>query len=135
MAWSATLLSLHFKSSTVPSLQFPLSLPKKSLIFRNPEPKYPNPKLAKMQFLQRTNAIPVQGLVSRAMDAIQSSPPTWHSAFLSNLVIFIVRTPLLVAGLSLSGICAAFLLGTLTWRAFGSPGFLLVASYFVIVSS
>lgn len=41
-------------------------------------------------------------------------------------------TPLLRSGLSLSGIAAAFLLGTLTWRAFGPSGFLLVATYFVI---
>jgi hypothetical protein len=40
----------------------------------------------------------------------------------------------LVSGLSLSGIFAAFLLGTLTWRALGPSGFLLVASYFIIVS-
>ncbi|KAE8725259.1 hypothetical protein F3Y22_tig00009009pilonHSYRG00357 [Hibiscus syriacus] len=85
-----------------------------------------------MQFLHRTNAVPVHGVLSRAIDIIQSSPPTWKSALLSNLVIFVVGTPLLVAGLSLSGICTAFLLGTLTWRAFGSPGFLLVASYFVM---
>ncbi|KAH1084017.1 hypothetical protein J1N35_023778 [Gossypium stocksii] len=83
-----------------------------------------------MEFLHRPNAV---SLVSRAMDIIQSSPPTWQSAVLSNLLIFVVGTPLLVAGLSLSGICAAFLLGTLTWPAFGSPGFLLVASYFVIM--
>lgn len=37
-----------------------------------------------------------------------------------------------MSGLSFPGIAAAFLLGTLTWRAFGSSGFLLVASYFVI---
>lgn len=43
-------------------------------------------------------------------------------------------SPILVTGLSLSGIVAAFLLGTLTWRAFGPSGFLLVATYFVIVS-
>ncbi|KAF2286161.1 hypothetical protein GH714_011135 [Hevea brasiliensis] len=66
------------------------------------------------------------------MNLIQSSPSTWRSSLLSNLLIFIVGSPILVSGLSLSGICAAFLLGTLTWRAFGPSGFLLVASYFVI---
>ncbi|XWS10841.1 hypothetical protein CRYUN_Cryun38cG0032600 [Craigia yunnanensis] len=132
MAWSTTLLHFHFKSPAVPSLQFPHSLSKKSPIFLNPNPINPNPKPAKMQFFRRPNAVPVHGVVSRAMDIIQTSPPTWQSAILSNLVIFVVGTPLLVTGLSLSGICAAFLLGTLTWRAFGSPGFLLVASYFVI---
>ncbi|KAE8726392.1 hypothetical protein F3Y22_tig00006992pilonHSYRG00009 [Hibiscus syriacus] len=132
MAWSNTLLQFHIKSPSVPSLPFPHSLPKRSPILLNPNPTNPNPKPPKMQFLHRINAVPVQGVLSRAIDTIQSSPPTWQSAILSNLVIFVVGTPLLVAGLSLSGICAAFLLGTLTWRAFGSPGFLLVASYFVI---
>nr|KYP34606.1 putative membrane protein sll0875 family [Cajanus cajan] len=69
------------------------------------------------------------------MAIVQSSPATWQSALLSNALIFLLGTPLLVAGLSLSGIGAAFLLGTLTWRAFGPSGFLLVATYFVIVSS
>ncbi|KAI4323067.1 hypothetical protein L6164_022702 [Bauhinia variegata] len=74
----------------------------------------------------------LQDAVGGAMTLIQSSPPTWQSALLSNLLIFIVGSPLLVTGLSLSGIGAAFLLGTLTWRAFGPSGFLLVATYFVI---
>uniref|UniRef100_A0A2N9EHY9 Reverse transcriptase zinc-binding domain-containing protein n=1 Tax=Fagus sylvatica TaxID=28930 RepID=A0A2N9EHY9_FAGSY len=63
---------------------------------------------------------------------IQSSPPTWQSALLSNTLIFIVGSPILISGLSVSGIASAFLLGTLTWRAFGPPAFLLVAIYFVI---
>ncbi|XVF18523.1 hypothetical protein REPUB_Repub11eG0029400 [Reevesia pubescens] len=133
MTWSTTLLHLHFKSSPVPSLQFPHSLPKKSPIFLNPNPLSPNFQPSKMKFLHSLNAVPAHGVVSRAMDIIHSSPHTWQSAFLSNLLIFVVGTPLLVTGLSLSGICAAFLLGTLTWRAFGSPGFLLVASYFIIL--
>lgn len=70
-------------------------------------------------------------LVQRAIQSIQSSPPTWQSAILSNILIFVLGSPLLVSGLSLSGIAAAFLLGTLTWRAFGSSGFLLVATYYV----
>ncbi|KAL5997710.1 Protein vte6, chloroplastic [Asimina triloba] len=69
-----------------------------------------------------------------ALDLLQASPPTWGSAILSNLLIFLVGSPILVSGLSASGIAAAFLLGTLTWRAFGASGFLLVAMYFVIVS-
>ncbi|KAH1084015.1 hypothetical protein J1N35_023776 [Gossypium stocksii] len=129
MAWSNTLLQIHIKSPSIPSLHFPHSLPKRSPFLLNPNPINPIPRSLTMQFLHRPNAVP---LVSRVMDIIQSSPPTWQSAVLSNLLIFVVGTPLLVAGLSLSGICAAFLLGTLTWRAFGSPGFLLVASYFVI---
>ncbi|KAL3612334.1 hypothetical protein D5086_003354 [Populus alba] len=80
----------------------------------------------------RPNAISTQGVLSEAMRLIQSAPPTWQSALFSNLSIFLVGSPILVSGLSLSGIFAAFLLGTLTWRAFGPSGFLLVASYFII---
>ncbi|KAI3466024.1 hypothetical protein Pfo_022687 [Paulownia fortunei] len=71
-------------------------------------------------------------LVQQAIQLVHSSPPTWPSAFLSNVLIFLLGSPILVSGLSLSGIAAAFLLGTLTWRAFGSSGFLLVATYYVI---
>ncbi|KAI9085972.1 hypothetical protein K1719_032049 [Acacia pycnantha] len=74
----------------------------------------------------------VQEAFGSAISLIQSSPPTWESALASNLLIFLLGSPLLVAGLSLSGIGAAFLLGTLTWRAFGPSGFLLVSAYFII---
>ncbi|XP_020206955.1 protein VTE6, chloroplastic isoform X1 [Cajanus cajan] len=74
----------------------------------------------------------IRDAVGGTMAIVQSSPATWQSALLSNALIFLLGTPLLVAGLSLSGIGAAFLLGTLTWRAFGPSGFLLVATYFVI---
>jgi len=69
------------------------------------------------------------------MAIVQSSPATWQSSLLSNLLIFVLGSPILVTGLSFEGIVAAFLLGTLTWRAFGGDGFLLVATYFIIVSS
>ncbi|GJX09832.1 VTE6, chloroplastic-like protein [Tanacetum coccineum] len=75
---------------------------------------------------------PDLGLVQQAINLVQSSPPTWQSAIFSNLVIFILGSPLLVTGLSGSGIVAAFLLGSLTWRGFGPSGFLLVAVYFCI---
>ncbi|XAR56423.1 hypothetical protein NMG60_11036901 [Bertholletia excelsa] len=71
-------------------------------------------------------------LLQTAIESFQSSPSTWQSALLCNLLIFVLGSPLLRSGLSLSGIAAAFLLGTLTWRAFGPSGFLLVATYFVI---
>ncbi|KAM7280393.1 hypothetical protein ACFE04_007527 [Oxalis oulophora] len=74
----------------------------------------------------------IQGVVSQTLTLIQSSPPTWQSALLNNLFIFLLGSPILVTGLSASGIAAAFLLGTLTWRAFASSGFLLVATYFII---
>ncbi|TYJ97066.1 protein VTE6 [Cucumis melo var. makuwa] len=59
---------------------------------------------------------------------------TWQSALLSNLLIFALGSPILISGLSLSGIASAFLLGTLTWRAFRPSSFLLVATYFVIAA-
>ncbi|KAK7272606.1 hypothetical protein RJT34_29315 [Clitoria ternatea] len=74
----------------------------------------------------------VQDAVGGAMALVRSSPATWQSSLLSNALIFLLGSPILVSGLSLSGIAAAFLLGTLTWRAFGPSGFFLVATYFVI---
>lgn len=72
------------------------------------------------------------GFVEQAIGLVQASPPTWQSAIFSNTFIFLVGSPLLVSGLSLSGIAAAFLLGSLTWRAFGPSGYLLVAAYFLL---
>uniref|UniRef100_A0A5B7A787 Uncharacterized protein n=1 Tax=Davidia involucrata TaxID=16924 RepID=A0A5B7A787_DAVIN len=94
----------------------------------------PNPRTPKMVFpaIKAQASSTDLGLVQKAIHLVQSSPPTWQSALLSNLVIFVLGSPLLVSGLSLSGIGSAFLLGTLTWRAFGPSGFLLVATYFVI---
>ncbi|PIA25950.1 hypothetical protein AQUCO_10200013v1 [Aquilegia coerulea] len=74
----------------------------------------------------------IEGVVTGLFDLIQTSPPTWESSIVNNLIIFTLGSPILVTGLSLSGIVTAFLLGSLTWRAFGPPGFLLVATYFVI---
>ncbi|XP_040986799.1 protein VTE6, chloroplastic-like isoform X2 [Juglans microcarpa x Juglans regia] len=82
--------------------------------------------------MMATHAGSVQSALLEAMKVIRSSPPTWQSALLNNLFIFVLGSPILVSGLSLSGIGAAFLLGNLTWRAFGPPGFLLVATYFII---
>ncbi|KAJ1383761.1 hypothetical protein SESBI_43111 [Sesbania bispinosa] len=82
--------------------------------------------------MQASRVASVQDAVGGAMALFQSSPATWQSSLLCNLLIFIAGSPILVTGLSLSGIAAAFLLGTLTWRAFGPSGFLLVATYFVI---
>lgn len=110
----------------------------KSLIFpsiSNPKPK-PSLKFKnKMSVRTQTQAAGADldpSLMQQAIQLVQSSPPTWQSAIFSNLVIFLLGSPLLVSGLSLPGIGAAFLLGTLTWRAFGPSGFLLVATYFVI---
>ncbi|KAI3702762.1 hypothetical protein L6452_28514 [Arctium lappa] len=78
------------------------------------------------------SSVPDPGLVQSAIQFAQSSPPTWQSAIFSNFVIFLLGSPILVTGLSISGIGAAFLLGSLTWRGFGPSGFLLVATYFII---
>ncbi|KAF5730761.1 hypothetical protein HS088_TW19G00357 [Tripterygium wilfordii] len=118
---------LHIHSSPILPLQFFHTrnlTPKPLILNRNPNSAN-RPKML-------ANAVSVPGAVSEIVTLIQSAPPTWKSALLSNVVIFILGSPILVAGLSLSGIGAAFLLGTLTWRAFGPTGFLLVASYFIL---
>lgn len=132
MALSTHLL-LHIKPPPAPSLlkshrSSSSILPRNFLI---PSPCHRKPI---KEIMMKPQAASVQSAVSEAMSLIQSSPPTWQSAILSNLLIFLLGSPILVSGLSVSGIAAAFLLGTLTWRAFGSSGFLLVATYFVIVS-
>ena len=111
---------------------FPTHLPipfKPSTFSLNPRPKTPK-KMLTTPLAAATDL----SLVQQAIKLVHSSPPTWQSSLLSNLLIFILGSPILVSGLSLSGIAAAFLLVTLTWRAFGPSGSFLVASYFVIVS-
>ncbi|KAJ3695125.1 hypothetical protein LUZ60_000502 [Juncus effusus] len=81
------------------------------------------------------NAAPLPSLTeleTTLSDLFQTSPPTWKSALGSNAIIFLLGSPILRTGLSVSGIGAAFVLGSLTWRAFGPSGFVLVASYFVM---
>ncbi|KAK9153160.1 hypothetical protein Sjap_000640 [Stephania japonica] len=92
-------------------------------------PLHPKPKPQPMKALSSDGPY---GVITGLLNTVQASPPTWESAILNNLLIFLLGSPILLAGLSGSGIAAAFLLGTLTWRAFGPPGFLLVAAYFVI---
>ncbi|XP_065631626.1 protein VTE6, chloroplastic isoform X2 [Quercus suber] len=90
-----------------------------------------NPKSnSKKMVVQCSLSSSVLEAVKKAL--IQSSSLTWKSAILSNMVIFVLGLPILLSGLSLSGIASAFLLGTLTWRAFGPSAFLLVATYFII---
>ncbi|KAG6790367.1 hypothetical protein POTOM_006520 [Populus tomentosa] len=122
---------LHIKH---PILFAPLHFSKSQIHPRKPSIPTSIPTLKSLNKMlpHRPNAISTQGVLSGAMRLIQSAPPTWQSALFSNLSIFLVGSPILVSGLSLSGIFAAFLLGTLTWRAFGPSGFLLVASYFII---
>lgn len=77
--------------------------------------------------LQSAPGVLLQGI----QEALRQAPPTWGSSFVSNATIFVVGAPLLRAGLTLPGIASAFLLGTLTWKAFGPPAFLLVVFYFL----
>ncbi|XP_022142894.1 protein VTE6, chloroplastic isoform X2 [Momordica charantia] len=124
---STLLFPLHVSPISSPKFpQFPLfSLPPKTLISK---PSPATIRSAKMV----VRAESLQSLVSGTLNIVRSNPATWHSALLSNLLIFIVGSPILVSGLSVSGIASAFLLGTLTWRAFGPSGFLLVATYFIL---
>ncbi|KAK9932920.1 hypothetical protein M0R45_020139 [Rubus argutus] len=65
----------------------------------------------------------VQSAISNAVSLIQSSPATWQSAILSNLLIFLLGSPILVSGLSLSGIAAAFCLVLSLGALLGHLGF------------
>ncbi|CAI0408441.1 unnamed protein product [Linum tenue] len=132
----STLLLLHINTSSSPSIFCHSQSPKLSPKFAKP---LSVPRLltarkqrfsSRMDHLHPPNAL--QGVVSEAIGLLQSPDPTWQSALLNNLLIFVLGSPILISGLSLPGISAAFVLGTLTWRAFGPSGFLLVAAYFVI---
>ncbi|CAH9127031.1 unnamed protein product [Cuscuta epithymum] len=96
-------------------------------------PNFMPPKRLRIQHPIRALPAPLDlCIVKTAIQFVQTSPPTWQSSIASNLIIFTIGSPLLVSGLSLSGAASAFLLGTLSWRAFGSFGFLLVAAYFIL---
>ncbi|KAL3633898.1 Protein vte6, chloroplastic [Castilleja foliolosa] len=128
-----TPIPLSSKSSSYFYPNFPKPTSKILLIPFNTNPKIPISKNKMPTQIQASSTSDLDpGLLQQAIQLVQSSPPTWHSAILSNALIFALGSPILVTGLSVSGIAAAFLLGTLTWRAFGSSGFLLVATYFVI---
>lgn len=141
---SKTSLKMAFSTLSIPRLPLLLHIQRPKFSFltsklQTPFDQFPhlstlNPRHHRRSSMKAQASVSDLGIVERAIQLIQSSPPTWQSALLSNIIIFSLGSPLLVTGLSLSGIAAAFLLGTLTWRAFGSSGFLLVATYFVIVS-
>ncbi|XP_020098236.1 protein VTE6, chloroplastic [Ananas comosus] len=119
--------------SSLPLLR-PSSSPTSLSSIPFPKTRAPDPKPRFSRMLLPPNVLSLSdlaGLQSSLVDLLRTSPPTWESAIANNLVIFLLGSPILVAGLSPSGIGAAFLLGTLTWRAFGSSGFLLVAAYFI----
>ncbi|KAL6615989.1 hypothetical protein ACP70R_038259 [Stipagrostis hirtigluma subsp. patula] len=94
---------------------------------RRPPPPPPPPRA-----LPDIAAGAAAGLRDALADAFLASPPTWRSSVAANLAVFLAGSPVLLAGLSASGFAAAYLLGTLTWRAFGPPGFLLVVAYFIV---
>ncbi|XP_057860222.1 protein VTE6, chloroplastic isoform X2 [Cryptomeria japonica] len=108
----------------------------------------PSPNISKFKLLHKPHSIDITRkqikmaavkaelnlprVIADAVQAFQLYPPTWESAILSNTLIFLVGSPLLFAGLTKPGIGAAFLLGSLSWRAFGSRGFLTVVIYYII---
>ncbi|VFQ84181.1 unnamed protein product [Cuscuta campestris] len=102
-----------------------------SLSFPIPNPRPPT-RLQIRTPIRAQASLPDLGIVNRAILFVRTSPPTWQSAVASNAIIFALGSPLLVSGLSLSGAASSFLLGTLTWRAFGPSGFLLAAAYFIL---
>ncbi|CAL0310205.1 unnamed protein product [Lupinus luteus] len=128
MAYS-TLHTFAFPSSFFPLKPKPSSFSTKPTFLRSPSSPTNLPKL---HHVPRVSTTFVHDAFGGAITLIQSSPATWKSALFSNVFIFLLGSPILLTGLSLSGFVAAFLLGTLTWRAFYSSGFLLVAIYFLI---
>ena len=129
---ACSLLPLRAPISSRPA---PRTLPRGPRVLRHrpPPPPPPRPPL-RLRALPSVAAGAASGIRDALADAFLASPPTWRSAAASNLAVFVAGSPLLLSGLSASGIAAAYLLGTLAWRAFGLPGFLLVVAYFVVVS-
>lgn len=77
----------------------------------------------------------VAGIVESVKWAFTASPASWESAAVATSAIFLGGAPVLLAGLSLAGYACAYLLGLLTWRAFGWQGTFIVSVYFVLVST
>lgn len=77
----------------------------------------------------------VAGIVESVKWAFTASSASWESAAIATSAIFLGGAPVLLAGLSLSGYACAYLLGLLTWRAFGWQGTFIVSVYFVLVST
>ncbi|GBG78209.1 hypothetical protein CBR_g26242 [Chara braunii] len=69
------------------------------------------------------------------LSAFAAYPATWTSSLVVCATIFLLGSPVLLSGLSVSGLVTAFQLGTVVWRAFGADGFLIVAMYFVVGTS
>jgi hypothetical protein len=70
------------------------------------------------------------------MEGVQrafQSPTNWESALIATSTIFVIAAPLLLVGLSVPGVLSAFVLGLLTFRAFGVQGTTIVFLYFLLV--
>ncbi len=70
------------------------------------------------------------------MEGVQrafQSPTSWESALIATSTIFVIAAPLLLVGLSVPGVLSAFVLGLLTFRAFGVQGTTIVFLYFLLV--
>eukprot|EP00250_Pteridium_aquilinum_P028120 c36620_g1_i1 orf=69-1043(+) len=122
-----------------PTISFPLA---RSLLLHSPlqgqaRDRYPPitfplpASLSRRQsfFVQAQHAIPPLRAVQQAFLQV---PPSWTSSLIANATVFALGFPILQTGLTPPGIAAASFLGTLTWRAFGAPAFLLVVSYFIV---
>lgn len=131
MSLTTTTPCLSFPHSKPPFVNFP-KLKFLSFVNSNSRPRVLKLGIGSVRAEASSN-IDI-GFIQQAIGLVQASPPTWQSAIFSNTLIFLVGSPLLLSGLSLSGIAAAFLLGSLTWRAFGPSAYLLVAAYFLLVS-
>jgi len=59
-------------------------------------------------------------------------PTSWESTFIATATIFVIAAPVLLVGLSLSGVLSAFVLGLFTFRAFGGQGTAIVFLYFLL---
>ena len=86
------------------------------------------------RFRVHAQASPV-GLVQLVTQPFHISPPTWGSSVQAMLVVFIIGSPLLLAGLTAPAVGAAFLLGVVTWRAFGADGLAIVIVYYLLASA
>ena len=86
------------------------------------------------RFRVHAQASPV-GLVQLVTQPFHVSPPTWGSSVQAMLVVFIIGSPLLLAGLTAPAVGAAFLLGAVTWRAFSADGLAIVIVYYLLASA
>eukprot|EP00897_Mesotaenium_endlicherianum_P009493 jgi/Mesen1/8572/ME000497S07984 len=108
--------------------------PKPNLKFiTSPNIHRPRPRRSASVCISATLADSARTAGSTLLAAFSKQPADNVSTLVAVGAIFVLGAPLLLAGLTLDGLASAFLLGVVTWRAFGPPGFILVATYFVLV--